>query len=593
MITLLFSCQSETQEAQTPIKIAFLADIHLQDIYAQFPDTDYKGLLNPETGTYNTIRTMGSQLRSTRLFNENYFALFAALDDVVAKDIKVVVLPGDFSDDGQPMAIKALKKILDRYSQEHGMQFFLTTGNHDPVRPFAQEAGKTDFLGAGGRAQAIFSDSSLIDPLENSPLPPVITKEIQKWGYLEITNALSDFGFHPRKEFIYWETPYANYNYDEYTFGLAKSQSNLEKRVYQPTGSATSVPDATYLVEPIQDIWLLAIDGNVYIPKENATDYTQNSSTFSGASVGYNHVLDYKEHLISWVKKIAEEAKERGKQLIAFSHYPMVEFNDGASEELKSLFGPDKMQAHRVPKKIVSEIFADAGVKIHFGGHMHLNDTGVHRSKKGNTLFNIQVPSLAAYPSAFKIATLQSHKRIEIETVLLDTVPDFNSLFSLYDKEHEYLQEIKDSLIWNEAVLNTTSYGQFTELHLKELVRLRFLPHDWPLDFRTELTTKTGRDSLLLNTKDITMDTTALKKFETWSGLDMIFDFYQLRSADELAKKQIGEERLSQYQKVCSNLIQSGNIQMGLWGNVFLKSMNGEPSDHFSIDLEKGTLKEQ
>jgi hypothetical protein len=58
--------QSQTTE------IAFLSDIHLQDVYADLQSTDFRGVLNPKTGKLATIRTMKSQLNSTQLFNENY-----------------------------------------------------------------------------------------------------------------------------------------------------------------------------------------------------------------------------------------------------------------------------------------------------------------------------------------------------------------------------------------------------------------------------------------------------------------------------------------------------------------------------------------
>src|SRR5690606_4518111 len=105
--------------------------------------------------------------------------------------------------------------------------------------------------------------------------------------------------------------------------------------------------------------------------------------------------------------------------LIAFSHYPMVDFNDDASHELKSLFGANKMQLQRVPTEEVAQQFADAGIQIHFGGHMHINDTGVRTTAKGNTLFNIQTPSLAAYMPAYKILTIHSNEEVEVETVVI------------------------------------------------------------------------------------------------------------------------------------------------------------------------------
>ncbi len=127
------SCASKKELPIEGIKIAVIADVHLQDVYGKLKDSDFRGIRNPENGTYAFIRTMGSQLRSTRIFNENYFAFLAALDDVVHRNVKYVLLPGDFSDDGQPIHIQGLKRILDQYSEVHGLSFFLITGNHDIV----------------------------------------------------------------------------------------------------------------------------------------------------------------------------------------------------------------------------------------------------------------------------------------------------------------------------------------------------------------------------------------------------------------------------------------------------------------------------
>ena len=129
----------------------------------------------------------------------------------------------------------------------------------------------------------------------------------------------------------------------------------------------------------------MAIDGNVYIPKKTDGD-PKDSKSYSEASTGYNNVLSNKKHLIKWVQDISAEAKLRGKTLIAFSHFPMIDFNDDASAEIKELLGPNKWQLNRVPVEEVAQVFADAGLQIHFGGHMHINDTGTRTTAKGNTL---------------------------------------------------------------------------------------------------------------------------------------------------------------------------------------------------------------
>ena len=97
-------------------KIAIISDAHIQDVMG-----------HPET-----VRTMQVQVQSTRLFNENIFALKAALDDIARQHISLVIMTGDMTDDGQLLNQEAARRILDQYESQYGMQFFLTPGNHDP-----------------------------------------------------------------------------------------------------------------------------------------------------------------------------------------------------------------------------------------------------------------------------------------------------------------------------------------------------------------------------------------------------------------------------------------------------------------------------
>src|SRR6218665_1050329 len=594
LLLSLYSCKSQ-QNTKKEVQIAFIADAHLQDIFAQFEDSNYRGIPNPVTGEYANIRTMNSQLHSTRIFNENYFAFLEALNDIVKKGIKQVVLPGDFSDDGQPVHVRGLRKILNEYSQKHGLSFYVTTGNHDVVRPFSQDAVKTDFLGKNGKEQIISSSSNSFNK-NKSELEPIITADIKNWGYKETINEMRDFGFFPKKTDLYWETPFSNYSYENYNFEEAQKESDLEKRTYLIKNTNLYLPDASYLVEPIKGVWLLAIDANAYVPNEKLSGKPNDPHDFSGANTGYNNVLIYKNHLLKWVKKVAAEAKQKGKTLIAFSHYPMIDFNDDASPELKQLFGANKMQLQRVPDEEVAQQFADAGIQVHFGGHMHINDTGERTSAKGNTLFNIQTPSLAAYMPAYKILTIHSNSDLEVETIVISKVNKFNSLFPFYEEEYAHLKEIDSKDIWQKEILNAKDYEEFTNWHLKELVRLRFLPEDFPADFLKSIVNLSGKDLLLMNSNVADIDSVlksnsfTISDFESWYGFDMIFDFYRLKSADELAFSKIGKKRLKEYELICRQLKKSDDPKLVLWAEIFYKTMNGEPSDHFKIDLKNNKI---
>jgi len=610
LILFPVSCKRVTDRDSAEIRIAFLADVHLQDVYGDFQDSDYKGIRNPKNGEYATIRTMEAQLHSTRLFNENYFAFLAALDDIAKRGVRFVVLPGDFSDDGQAVNIRGLKKILDEYSDKYGITFFATTGNHDPVRPFSREAGKSDYLGEGGKKQALLSSESMKTPKAAGLLPPVYTRDIQQLGYMEIVSMLGDFGFFPREEDLYWETPFSTYSPDNYNFSLATEESVLEKRMYPLAPKGNPIPDVSYLVEPVEGLWLLALDANVYMPREGAGSEPENPNSYSGAGVGYSNVLTHKNHLVDWVGEVSRQAKLLDKTLIVFSHYPMVDFNDDASDLIGDLLGHKAMQLYRLPGEEVAQVFADAGIKIHFGGHMHINDTGIRTSAKGNTLVNVQIPSLAAYIPAYKLLTLGENHMAEVETILLDSVPRYDEMFDLYLQEYNYLQRSASPQIWDKNILLADSYHEFTNWHLRELVRQRFLPGEWPSGLKEFMLNLSGEELLIwahggqkaearhgLVNVGLTSE-----QFREWTGFDLVFDFYRLRNADRLALNDIGTERIKQYQLFFDVLLSdSGNkavknqstlCAMQEFAKIFRKFLNGAPADHFRVNLISGVLED-
>jgi len=627
LLFLFFDFESVTAQKKPNlegVQVAFLSDVHLQDLFGSFSDNDYRGVLNPKTGKYTLLRTMASQLHSTRIFNENYFAFIAALEDIAKRKIKYVALPGDYTDDGQPIHVRGLEKILDQYRKKYKIEFFITTGNHDPVGPFAQESGKEDFLGAAGKSQPIYSKKDMYQPNLAIENPIVVTSDISKMGYLGITERLKNFGFYPNKKYKFWATPFSTYNSKNYSFEKASQAALLTSRVYE-VASGYEVPDVSYVVEPIDGLWLMAIDGNVYIPKKNASPDTKDSKNYSEASTGYNNVLSNKKHLIKWVEEISAEAKKQGKIIIAFSHFPMIDFNDDASAEIKELLGPNKWQLNRVPVEEVGQVFADAGLKIHFGGHMHINDTGIRTTEKGNTLVNIQTPSLAAYIPAYKLLTIKKDNLVDIQTITIDSVPQYDELFDLYKMEHQFLESQKNKDIWNSDILKTKNYHDFTDFHLKELVRLRFLSDDWPSNFKDFFLNVSGEDLLVLANINANQDFDFLLKNKesnewtesriktenilagqnlkledfNWTGYDFLVDFYRFRSADELALNDVGEARANQYKMLSQIFFENNSAikenplqnQLRLFLIIFNKFMHEVPADHFSIDLKTGEVK--
>lgn len=539
-ITLLGNAQTQ---------IAFISDAHIQDV----------------DGHAERVRSMEVQVQSTRLFNENYYALLAALDDVARRNIRWVVLPGDLTDNGQFFNQQKIKNILHSYTQRKGMRFFVTTGNHDPALPLGLMQKNAHFLAADGSR---------------------VTREDSCAGYVSQMECYADFGFFPRKDDCYWESPFTSYTYDKYSYEDACRESVLSKRTYTLCDSLTAT-DASYLVEPVDGLWLLAIDGGVYLPKE----MKDGKWSYQGSSAGYNLVLKHKPFLLPWVRKVVEEAQKRHKTLVAFSHYPLVDFNDGVSESVRRMWGDRRFDLHRVPEAEVSEAFLQAGLCLHFAGHMHVNDTGIWEGKDGKHLYNIQVPSIATYVPAYKILTIESDEVFRVETVTLDTVPGFDSLFPLYRAEYQSDSLKGHSPVWNKEILSARTYGEFCDYQFRDLVRLRFIPRDLPESWRACLDF-TGAQMLEAVSGEGKSDDA---DWTDWCMKDLVLDLYRLRYAERLALEDIPRTRLAVYRYLFDrariSTFRSAEVEMvkGL-GTLFLAFLNGEPCQNFVIDLEKDTI---
>lgn len=539
-ITLLGNAQTQ---------IAFISDAHIQDV----------------DGHAERVRSMEVQVQSTRLFNENYYALLAALDDVARRNIRWVVLPGDLTDNGQFFNQQKIKNILHSYTQRKGMRFFVTTGNHDPALPLGLMQKNAHFLAADGSR---------------------VTREDSCAGYVSQMECYADFGFFPRKDDCYWESPFTSYTYDKYSYEDACRESVLSKRTYTLCDSLTAT-DASYLVEPVDGLWLLAIDGGVYLPKE----MKDGKWSYQGSSAGYNLVLKHKPFLLPWVRKVVEEAQKRHKTLVAFSHYPLVDFNDGVSESVRQMWGDRRFDLHRVPEAEVSEAFLQAGLRLHFAGHMHVNDTGIWEGKDGKHLYNIQVSSIATYVPAYKILTIESDEVFRVETVALDTVPGFDSLFPLYRAEYQSDSLKGHSPVWNKEILSARTYGEFCDYQFRDLVRLRFIPRDLPESWRACLDF-TGAQMLEAVSGEEKSDDA---DWTDWCMKDLVLDLYRLRYAERLALEDIPRTRLAVYRYLFDrariSTFRSAEVEMvkGL-GTLFLAFLNGEPCQNFVIDLEKDTI---
>lgn len=508
ILVFILPCCSKEQ-GKNPInphvqeKIAIISDPHIMDV----------------TGHPELVKSMEEEVLSTRLFNENIFAFRAALDDVAGRGIKTVIFPGDMTDDGQIVNQEAVKAILQHYEQDYGILFFMTPGNHDPKVPFGRAVSYSCFLKEDGSTCTISSDS----------FPGLWSA-----GHEQQVECYADFGYFPRKEYLYWETPFSSYDVDSYSYTKALAESAPGMRHYTLTGSE-EIFDTSYLVEPREGIWLLSIDSGVYPP--------DGKGGYNNSGEGYNNTLEYKTYLIPWIRKVCGEAEKRGKALVAFSHFPLLDFNNGATDVIASCWGKDKFDIGRIPSEDITDSLLFAGLKLHFGGHMHINNTTI-KTIGDRTLTNIQVPSPAAGVPAYKVLTVKNKDDYSVEDVILENVPGFDSLFGLYRKEWEYSLSNGRQPIWNSGILESKDYPEFCDRQMQDLTRRRFCVKDVPVILQEKFIDYSGEELL----KFFDNNAEALEGMKEWTGYDIILDIYRFHYSGPLAWKFVSRDRLQQYE---------------------------------------------
>ncbi|QCO55050.1 metallophosphoesterase [Pseudorhodobacter turbinis] len=320
------------------------------------------------------LRSLNETLHSTRVFNESEPALRAALDEVQAKGITLVLILGDMTDDGQTPNWEAAATILRDYEARADMRFFLTPGNHDQW--VNDDLAQTKEFSA--KDGSVFTVSSTSDNA-NAPTPAM-----QRLSYGQMLPHASGFGFAPHLDDLLWETP----------FGTDPALEARMGAIVTDDMGTIPVSDLSYLVEPVAGLWVLSIDASVYWP-----DPASNKSGWrDGSSEGWAAVLQRKSWLLDWMSDVSARAEQLGKRLITFSHYPVLDVLNGASGQVdaggKRRMMPDAGMAARI---------AATGIGLHFSGHWHLNRSATRLATSGTpALTNIATPSTVGYPISHK-----------------------------------------------------------------------------------------------------------------------------------------------------------------------------------------------
>jgi 3',5'-cyclic AMP phosphodiesterase CpdA len=570
-------------------RVAVIADAHFHDLYG---DYDFEGIEVEDC--HMTARRLTDTVRSTRVFNESYHALKGALDDIVTRGIKLVVLLGDYSDDGQVATLSALGKLLDYYSREYDLTFIGTTGNHDIFGPTGRHHAKR-FLNADGSYTTVASDSGFVD---DDAEMMVYTDKMYCRGYPEGLRMIPDLGFFSKTKAIYWETPFGENSEPHSRIYTVRSADGLNEY---------PLMDASYLIEPVPNLWLLMIDANVFELRNGESPQAGSNAFTDSTDAGWNAMLVHKPFILDWMKDVSARAKLQGKTLLSFSHYPMIDMMDGTTGDEQTLLGMTS-SVRRTPALAVANTVINTGIFVHFSGHLHVNDTASVTSSNG-TLTNIGVPSLAAFPPAFKILTIGS-KRMDVETISLDDLPIDSKLNSQYRTEIAVTKKSVGSM------LDARNYGEFLSGHVDQLVVHRYLKREWPAKLAQAVKLLNLGDLFLLaQCRDIISIedvvpvikteraramglSNAMENMDSISALELLGDWYRLRMGSEMALDWISAERLTIYRVLIdtyrSEVSDDTSGARRMFATIFRMMaayMEGLPSRNFSVSLGTGKVK--
>ncbi len=558
-------------------RIAVICDPHFHDI-------DYRQ--GAGRGDRLAVRTLADTAASTRVFNESFQALRHLLDDIVRRGIRLVVVAGDLTDDGQQSTMSTATALLADYSTRFGLRFFATPGNHDLYGIHGRHQSKR-FLNRDGSNSLVTSDpaASFAGSVER-----IVSPEMYCGGYDSALTAMSALGFFRRPDDLHWESPFG-------------TEDSLEARTLEirseDGGTVRRMIDASYLVEPIEGLWVLSIDANVFEPKNGDLDPVEETSYIDSTDAGWNSVVRCKPFLLDWVRGVAIRAAEQGKTLLALSHYPALNTLGQTLADERRFFG-DTSFARRAATPATERAAGDTGMKVHFSGHLHVNDTVVWRDDDA-FLVNVAVPSMVGFPPAYKLIAF-ADGRMEVETVLVGDVPGFDAAFALYDAEKALTGvDFGD-------ITGATSHADFLSRHLAQMVRHRYLPKEWPQDLATLALGLDLGDLEALAGEAEPLDAGAaaaragassdpqLGDWRAIAFLELVVDWYRLRKGRELALDFIAPERIAAYRSLASQFAAgswpeaSVQARLACFLRIMMHYLSSHPSRDFSIDLATGAI---
>jgi 3',5'-cyclic AMP phosphodiesterase CpdA len=198
--------------------------------------------------------------------------------------------------------------------------------------------------------------------------------------------------------------PGANIYSSESTRRIRNTTPEEFKKVYNSFGYKDAIakdPDSlSYVVEPVKGIRIIAMDSCSY-----DTNAALGQSVISG---------EFTQKRLDWIKKQLKDAKDKGATIIGMTHHGIVQHFD-----MQEVLFPEYLIKDW---RNVSEQLADLGMNVVFTGHFHAQDIVQKKTKRGNTIFDVETGSLVTYPNPYRIIDITNDNKMKITSKRIDSI---------------------------------------------------------------------------------------------------------------------------------------------------------------------------
>jgi 3',5'-cyclic AMP phosphodiesterase CpdA len=158
----------------------------------------------------------------------------------------------------------------------------------------------------------------------------------------------------------------------------------------------------SYVVEPVDGLWLVCIDSNSYSDNFN-----------NGYPWPYGSVQTYLYH---WLEEVLDSAKSQGKKVIAAIHHPVINPVGSGTQT----FGSQTVAS----SDNVVDFLIRHNVPAIFSGHTHAQNITVKEWVNGN-LYDIGTGALPVFPHIYRIAEITHDQKLVLDWSEITSLPSY------------------------------------------------------------------------------------------------------------------------------------------------------------------------